>query len=529
MEGRGSAEDASEALQNLYEELIFGRDRIPHNVPTRIMSLTTPTFRKLSILVAAYNEEETLATCLDAVRAVELPAGLEREIVVVEDGSRDCTWQVCQELAAQFPEVRVFQQPHNMGKGAALQRAIQEMTGDLVIFQDADLEYEPRDYPRVLRPILEGKADVVFGSRFTGEERKVLYFWHTLANRFLTLLSNMLNDTNFTDMETCYKAFTGAALRAIPLESKRFGIEPEIAAKVARNRLRMYEVPINYNGRSYEEGKKITWRDGIAALWYIVKYRFSGNYSDSGKVTLGALEQAPRFNLWMYESVKPWLGSRVVELGVGRGNLSRHIRKHQQVLLTDYRTDYLMELRDRWSTQKNLQIGKLDMTQRADYEQLRDFAPDTVAFFNVLEHIEDDEAVLRNLYDTVPENCRLVILVPYDMRLYSPFDKELGHFRRYEKGELERKMNAAGFKVETQFFFNKVGVAAWYVANTVGEQKALQPWQLRVYDALTPLFRFVDQVLPTSGLSTVVIGRKPTAVHSERTDAAAPLGQAASH
>ncbi|HEY3900166.1 MAG TPA: glycosyltransferase [Chthoniobacter sp.] len=484
------------------------------------MSLTPPTFRKLSILVAAYNEEETLAICLETVRAVELPAGLEREIIVVEDGSRDRTWQVAQELAAQFPEVRVFQQPRNMGKGAALRRAIQEMTGDLAIFQDADLEYEPEDYPRVLRPILEGKADVVFGSRFTGEERKVLYFWHTMANRFLTLLSNMLNDTNFTDMETCYKAFTGAALRAIPLESDRFGIEPEIAAKVARNRLRMYEVPINYNGRSYEEGKKITWRDGVAALWYIVKYRFSGNYSDPGKVTLGALEQAPRFNLWMYESVKPWLGSRVAELGVGRGNLSRYIRRHEQVLLTDYRLDYLMELRDRW-VQKNLQIGKLDMSQRADYDQLLTFAPDTVAFFNVLEHLEDDEAVLRSLFETVPADCRLVVLVPYNMRLYSSFDKELGHFRRYGKGELERKMTAAGFQVETQFFFNKAGVPAWYVANTLGEQKALQPWQLRVYDALTPLFRILDRVLPIAGLSTVVVARKAVSTPAPTAELAA--------
>jgi len=469
----------------------------------------TPVFQKLSILVAAYNEEETLAVCMQAILAAKLPGDLTREVIVVDDGSKDATWHVAQKLAADHPEVRIFQQPQNMGKGAALRRAIQEMSGDLVIFQDADLEYEPQDYPRMLRPIIEGKADVVFGSRFTGEERKVLYFWHTQANQFLTLLSNMLNDTNFTDMETCYKSFTAAALRMIPLESNRFGIEPEIAAKVARNRLRMYEVPISYNGRSYEEGKKITWRDGMAALWFIIKYRFSSNYSDAGKVTLDALEQAPQFNLWMYESVKPWLGQRVAELGVGRGNLSKHIRLHEQVLLTDYRIDYLTELKARWSTQKNLQIGKLDMAQREDYEQLRGFAPDSVVFLNVLEHIEDDRAVLRNLFDTVPAGCRIVVLVPYNMKLYSEFDRALGHFRRYSKGELEDKMRAAGLEVEKQFFFNKVGVWAWYVANTIGGQKALKPWQLRLYGILTPIFRVLDGILPISGLSTIVIGRKP--------------------
>jgi hypothetical protein len=211
----------------------------------------------------------------------------------------------------------------------------------------------------------------------------------------------------------------------------------------------------------------------------------------------------------MYEAVKPWLGQRVAELGVGRGNLSKHIRQHEHVLLTDYRLDYLTELRDRWVQKHDLQIGKLDMAQREDYEQLRGFAPDSVVFLNVLEHIEDDRAVLRNLFETVPAGCRIVVLVPYNMKLYSEFDKALGHFRRYSKGELEEKMRDAGLEVEKQFYFNKVGVWAWYVANTLGGQKALKPWQLRIYGILTPLFRILDDILPMSGLSTVVIGRKP--------------------
>lgn len=468
------------------------------------------TYRKFSILIAAYNEEETLRLCIEGVLAAPLPAELEREIVLVDDGSRDTTWLIAQELAAEFPGVvRVFQQIPNQGKGAAIRRAISEMKGDLAIFQDADLEYDPRDYGRMLKPILEGKADVVFGSRFTGEERKVLYFWHTLANQFLTLVSNMLNDTNWTDMETCYKAFIADTLRSIPLESNRFGVEPEITAKVSRNRLRMFEVPIAYNGRKYEEGKKITWRDGVAALWFIFKYRFSSRYADPGKVTLDALEQAPKFNRWMYDTVRPYLGQRVVELGVGRGNLSRHIRQHPHVLLTDYRLDYLKELKSRWHHHRNLEIGVLDMSRREDYEQLRTFAPDSVVFLNVLEHIEDDRAVLRALQETVPAGCRIVVLVPFNPKLYSEFDRQLGHFRRYAVGELEEKMRAAGLEVEEQLFFNKAGVLAWYVANTLGKQRALTPLQLRTYNFLTPLFRVLEKVLPTAGLSTVVVGRKP--------------------
>ncbi len=472
--------------------------------------MIAPKFTKLSILMAAYNEEETLRICVAAVLAAPLPAGIGRELIIVNDGSKDETWEVMQGLAAEHPGiVRIFQQPENMGKGAAIRRAIAEMTGDLAIFQDADLEYDPNEYPKILAPILDGRADVVFGSRFAGAERKVLLFWHTVVNKMLTLLSNMLNDTNWTDMETCYKAFTAQALKAIPLFSNRFGIEPEITAKVALNRFRMFEVPINYNGRGYDEGKKINWKDGVAALWFIFKYRFSSKYCDAGKVTLDAIERAPKFNRWMYESVKPWLGKRVAELGCGRGNLSNFFRQHETVMLTDYRDDYLDPLREKWGMKRNLTFAKLDMSQREDYAVLTKFAPDSVVFLNVLEHIEDDRAVLKNLFEHVPSGCRLAILVPFGMSLYSEFDKELGHFRRYEKGELEGKMREAGFNVEHQFYFNKAGKLAWFVANTLGKRKSLTPLQLRIYNFLTPAFRVWDKIAPGTGLSTVAICRKP--------------------
>ena len=472
--------------------------------------MTHPKFSKLSILMAAYNEEETLRSCVAAVLASPLPDGLARELVIVNDGSKDATWEVMQDLEKEHPGIiRVFQQPENMGKGAAIRRAISEMSGDLAIFQDADLEYDPNEYSKILAPILDGRAEVVFGSRFAGAERKVLLFWHTVVNKFLTLLSNMLNDTNWTDMETCYKAFTATALKSMPLFSNRFGIEPEITAKVALNRFRMFEVPINYNGRGYDEGKKINWKDGVAALWFIFKYRFSSKYCDAGKVTLDAIEQAPKFNRWMYESVKPWLGKRVAELGCGRGNLSNFFRKHETVLLTDYRDDYLDPLRAKWGLKRNLSFSKLDMSMRDDYAVLTKFAPDSVVFLNVLEHIEDDRAVLKNLFDHVPSGCRLVILVPFGMKLYSEFDKELGHFRRYEKGELDGKMKDAGFTVEHQFYFNKAGKLAWFFANTLGKRTKLTPLQLRIYNFLTPAFKIWDKIAPGTGLSTVAICRKP--------------------
>lgn len=465
--------------------------------------------RTLSILIAAFNEENTLRRCVARVMDVSLPAGLDREVVLVDDGSTDNTWQIALELAVEYPQLRIFRQEINQGKGAALRRAIFEMTGDLAVFQDADLEYDPADFARLLKPILAGRADVVFGSRFIGEERKVLYFWHSVGNRILTLLANMFNDLNLSDMETCYKAFVADRLRAIPLVSERFGIEPEITAKVARNRLRVYEVPISYDGRTYEEGKKIGWRDGLAALWFILKFRFSSNYADAGKVALDALEQAPKFNRWMYDSIKPYLGKRLLELGSGRGNLSKLLKPHGSLLLTDNRPEYLGELRNRWSEQPNIQVANLDLAQAAQFEHVRTFRPDTVVCLNVLEHIEDDQTVLSNLFHVLPADARLVFLVPFNPKLTSEFDRQIGHFRRYSGGELENKMTKAGFTVERQFFFNKVGVFAWWLGNKLSGQRTITSWQLKLYNLLTPIFRLIDRFLPTTGLSTVVVARKP--------------------
>ena len=224
---------------------------------------------RLSVVMPVYNERATLGEVIEKVIAVPI----EIELLCVDDGSSDGSREMLAELAGRYPQMRVFLQERNMGKGAALRRGIQEATGDFVIIQDADLEYDPGEYPLVLEPLLQGKADVVYGSRcLGGGPHRVLYFWHSVGNWFLTLVSNCLTNVNLSDMETCYKAFRREVIQAIPIEENRFGFEPEITVKVARRHLRIYEVGISYWGRTYEEGKKIGWKDGARALYCLLKY-----------------------------------------------------------------------------------------------------------------------------------------------------------------------------------------------------------------------------------------------------------------
>jgi len=229
-------------------------------------------FVKVSILIPVFNEARTITEILKRVRAADT-LGLSRELIVVDDFSTDGTRELLQQLPADT-DLKVAFHPHNRGKGAAIRTALSQATGEICLIQDADLEYDPVDYPKLLKPILDGRADVVYGSRFAGGTHRVLLFWHYMANRLLTLLSNMLCNLNLTDMETCYKVFRRQCVEGMRLTSDRFGIEPELTAKLARRRLRFYETDINYAGRDYSEGKKIGWKDGIAALWFIFRYRF---------------------------------------------------------------------------------------------------------------------------------------------------------------------------------------------------------------------------------------------------------------
>lgn len=228
--------------------------------------------RLLSIVIPVYNERELAPQLLSRVEAVSLPGGLAKEIVLVDDHSTDGTREWLQALEAQRPDLRITLHDTNRGKGAALRTGFRVATGDVILVQDADLEYDPREYPTLIEPILDGRADVVFGTRFLGHTHRVLYYWHSVGNWLLTTMSNMLSNVNLTDMECCYKVFRREVIDRLDLREDRFGFEPEVTAKVARLGCRIYEVPVSYSGRTYAEGKKINWRDGVSAIRCILTY-----------------------------------------------------------------------------------------------------------------------------------------------------------------------------------------------------------------------------------------------------------------
>jgi glycosyltransferase involved in cell wall biosynthesis len=465
----------------------------------------------LSVLIPLYNEEEFIQTLLQRVLDAPYPEGMEFEIIIVNDCSTDGSAEAVQNfIEATGARIRLVHHDKNQGKGAAIRTAIQYAAGEFSLIQDADLEYDPREYPKLLGPLLEGKADAVFGSRFmVAGERRVLYFWHSLANQMLTLFCNIAADLNLTDMETCYKAFRTSLVKTIPLRSNRFGIEPELTIKLARRQARIYETPISYHGRTYEEGKKIGLKDAFEALWVMLKFRLGNDlYNDVGLEILDALSYAPKFNAWMADTITPYLGDRVLEIGAGTGNLTRPLA-HRRIYYaaTDIGPEHLGALRNRFAHRPNLEVRLCDVEKAEDLVYFAGKV-DTVVCLNVLEHVSDPGAALRNLHDVLSPAGRLVVLVPQGQELYGALDKALGHHLRYSEAQMREQLEQAGFTIERFIPFNRVSRPGWWFTGKVLGRQTLARFPLRVFNSLVWLWRKIDSSLPWPAVSLIAIARK---------------------
>lgn len=467
--------------------------------------MTEPHTPLLSVIIPCYNERATVAELLRRVKEVPI----DKEIIVIDDQSTDGSRDVVASLAKEWTEIRQFLQPVNMGKGAAIRRGIMEARGDVVLIQDADLEYDPEEYPKLIQPIVDGHADVVFGSRFEGYPRRVMLFWHRMGNTFLTFLSNMTTNLDLTDMETCYKVFRREVIQSIPLNSNRFGIEPEITAKVARRGYRIFEVPISYYGRDYWEGKKINWKDGFSALWTILRYGLfdKGSSEPSTFKELRRRARLRRYNRWTWERLQPFVGQRVLEAGAGSGTMTRFFYGRELIVAGDRETAYVDRLTNAFRRRPGIAVERVDLESDAVLE-LAKYKFDTITCINVLEQTVDDVGAMKRAHQLLVDGGRIVIFAPAGASLFGSMDRSIGHQRRYEKEDLEAKLRQAGFEVEHISFQNRIARFAWWVNSKILGRRALPSGQSRLFDFFVPLFRALEGDNPRSGLSIIAIGRK---------------------
>jgi glycosyltransferase involved in cell wall biosynthesis len=490
----------------------------------------------LSILVPVYNEEYLVEESLKRLEVLAESPWLNRvRVIVVDDASTDQTGEVLLSFRSRLElpgatrlEWIFHVHPANKGKGAALRTAMQSVDTDLVVIHDADLEYHPEDLLKMIPVFVTEDADAVYGSRFLASDyRRVLLFRHTLGNKLLTLLTNFVTDLNLTDMETCYKMMRTNLLKSIPLESDRFGFEPEITIKLAKRDARIFELPIRYSGRTYREGKKITWKDGVKALGALLKYGISDKIyvaDEHGSEILARLNRAPRFTKWMADTIRPYLGQRILEIGAGIGNLTSNLVPRREYWASDINPQYLDRLKKLKQTRPYLRVQYTDATAGETYPE-EQF--DTVICLNVVEHLEDDVMALRNIRASLDKDGRAIVLVPNGPGLYGSLDRVLGHYRRYTRRQLQDACERAGFRVEKVLKFNRIGTPGWWWNGRVMRSTTFGFWQIKLLNSLLPVTRPIDRFLPFPHLSWIMILRVGEQVQESAAQATTPTLQPA--
>ena len=470
----------------------------------------------LSVIVPVYNEQYLVESSLKRLAVLENCPNLGRvRVIVVNDASKDGTAAALERFRDNLDQSDLksfewvfLEHAKNQGKGAAIRTAIAHIDTDLVVIHDADLEYHPSDIAKMVPLFVNEDADAVFGSRFLSSDfRRVLLFRHSLGNRLITLLTNIVTDLNLSDIETCYKMVRADIFKGIPWESDRFGIEPEITVKLAKRKARIFEMPIRYSGRTYAEGKKITWKDGVRALGALVKYGISDKVyvADAyGSEILARLNRAPRFTKWMADTIRPYVGDRVLEIGAGIGNLTANLVPRTEYHASDINPHYLDRLETLKQTRPYLQVHYTDASAAETYpaEQF-----DTVICMNVVEHIENDVEALRNIRRSLDKNGRAIVLVPNGPRLFGSLDKVLGHYRRYTREQLVRACQDAGFAVEKVLKFNRLGTPGWWLNGRILKKETFGFWQIKVLNFLVPFVRPIDRFLPFPHLSWIIVLR----------------------
>lgn len=488
----------------------------------------------VSVLVPVYNEQHLVAECLNRLTLLGQCEFLSSiEVIVIDDGSTDRTPQVLADFARSQTRLlsnsegqkrirwTFHKHPRNLGKGAAIRTALEKATGVISVIQDADLEYHPRDLVNVLAVFLEQDADAVFGSRFQSSgTRRVLLFRHQLGNKFLTFLCNLITNLNLTDVWTGYKAIRTELLRSIPIEANDFRLEPEITIKLAKREARIFEVPISYFGRSYEEGKKIGWRDGILALGTMLRCAVSDNIyqaDEYGSQMLARLARAPRFNGWMAETIKPYCGQRVLEIGSGVGSLTRRLIPRTKYVASDINPLYLQTLANLGADRPYMETAYCDVTDLSSFPSI-DTEYDTVICLNVIEHVKDDRTALLNINRVLSPSGRAIILVPQGMRNLGTLDQALGHRRRYTRQTLVELAGDCGFAVTRMIEFNRIGSLAWFLNGKILRRRTFGIGQIWLLNLMTPVFRRFDKILPLPPLSLIAILER-TSTQTQQTGA----------